>query len=54
MDIFEKDFLIIPVNKNYHWFLAIICYPKDVPEDDEIQPITVIKTSPAREKIVKK
>ncbi len=28
MNIFEKDFLIIPINKNSHWYLAIICYPK--------------------------
>ena len=27
MDIFEKDFLIVPINKNAHWYLAIICYP---------------------------
>ncbi|RWS28765.1 sentrin-specific protease 6-like protein [Leptotrombidium deliense] len=32
VDIFEKDFLIIPMNKNYHWFLAIVCYPKLVSE----------------------
>ena len=27
MDIFEKDFLIVPINKNAHWYLAIVCYP---------------------------
>lgn len=27
MNIFEKDFLIVPINKNAHWNLAIICYP---------------------------
>lgn len=27
VNIFEKDFLIIPINKNNHWYLAIICYP---------------------------
>lgn len=25
--IFEKDFIIIPINEQSHWFLAIICYP---------------------------
>ena len=27
VNLFEKDFLIVPINKNAHWFLAIICYP---------------------------
>ena len=27
VNIFEKDFLIVPINKKYHWYLAIICYP---------------------------
>lgn len=27
MNIFEKDFLIIPIHKHVHWFLAIVCYP---------------------------
>ncbi|CAL8087334.1 unnamed protein product [Orchesella dallaii] len=27
VDIFEKDFLIVPINENYHWFIAIICFP---------------------------
>ncbi|XP_053201216.1 sentrin-specific protease 6-like isoform X2 [Panonychus citri] len=26
-NIFEKDFIIIPINKNGHWFAAVICYP---------------------------
>ncbi|XP_021355279.1 sentrin-specific protease 6-like [Mizuhopecten yessoensis] len=27
VDLFEKDFIIIPINEHSHWFLAIICYP---------------------------
>lgn len=27
VNIFEKDFIIIPINKNDHWFLAIVCFP---------------------------
>ncbi|XP_075233482.1 uncharacterized protein LOC142331448 isoform X2 [Lycorma delicatula] len=27
VNIFTKDFIIIPINENCHWFLAIICFP---------------------------
>lgn len=27
MNLFEKDFIIVPINQNLHWFLAIICFP---------------------------
>ena len=27
MNIFEKDFVVVPINENYHWYLVIICYP---------------------------
>ncbi|KAI3639326.1 hypothetical protein MIR68_002856 [Amoeboaphelidium protococcarum] len=26
-DVFSRDFLIVPVNENFHWYLAIIAYP---------------------------
>lgn len=26
-NLFEKDFIIIPINEQSHWFLAIICFP---------------------------
>ncbi|KAI9740469.1 MAG: hypothetical protein M1834_005049 [Cirrosporium novae-zelandiae] len=25
VEIFDKDYVIVPVNENYHWYLAIIC-----------------------------
>ncbi|KAL0121481.1 hypothetical protein PUN28_006770 [Cardiocondyla obscurior] len=28
VNIFEKDFVIIPINEHAHWFLAIICFPE--------------------------
>lgn len=27
VNLFEKDFVIIPINEQQHWFLAIICFP---------------------------
>eukprot|EP00794_Sanderia_malayensis_P005473 gene5473-6157_t len=27
VDIFNKDFVIIPVNEHAHWYLVIICFP---------------------------
>lgn len=27
VNLFEKDFIVIPLNENSHWFLAIICFP---------------------------
>lgn len=27
VDIFEKDFIVIPVNEHCHWYLVVICFP---------------------------
>lgn len=27
INLFEKDFIIVPINKDSHWFLAVICFP---------------------------
>ena len=27
VNLFEKDFIFIPVNNNEHWNLIVICYP---------------------------
>lgn len=47
VNIFEKDFIVIPVNEHCHWYLVVICHPgleetkneeveeKDEEEDDE-------------------
>lgn len=28
VDLFKKDFIVIPINEQSHWFLAIICFPR--------------------------
>ncbi|XP_019232591.1 PREDICTED: probable ubiquitin-like-specific protease 2B [Nicotiana attenuata] len=30
VDLFDKDFVFIPVNYNYHWSLIVICHPGEV------------------------
>ncbi|XP_054922896.1 uncharacterized protein [Dermacentor andersoni] len=27
VDIFAKDFIVVPINQNAHWFLAVLCFP---------------------------
>ena len=27
MNIFEKDFIVVPINEHSHWFVAVICFP---------------------------
>ena len=27
VDLFQKEFIFIPVNEDWHWFLVVICYP---------------------------
>uniref|UniRef100_H2ZMA8 Ubiquitin-like protease family profile domain-containing protein n=1 Tax=Ciona savignyi TaxID=51511 RepID=H2ZMA8_CIOSA len=28
VDIFEKDFIFVPINEASHWYLAVICFPR--------------------------
>ncbi|KAA8528357.1 hypothetical protein F0562_035712 [Nyssa sinensis] len=32
VNLFEKDYIFIPVNFNYHWSLIVICHPGEVAE----------------------
>ena len=27
VNIFEKDFVVVPINEHSHWFVAVICFP---------------------------
>lgn len=48
VDIFEKEYIIIPIVENSHWFLAVICFPglNGPVTYDSLQPLeTGMKTS---------
>lgn len=51
VNIFEKDFLIVPINEDLHWYVAVICYPgkllldiydekanEEIDDDDDKRP----------------
>ncbi|XP_061195796.1 sentrin-specific protease 6-like isoform X2 [Saccostrea echinata] len=56
VDLFEKDFIFVPINEHSHWFLAVICFPglpsakriTYVPKSasTETQPVTGPEVSP--------
>lgn len=48
VNIFEKDFIIIPINQQSHWFLAIICFPSlrgpvTIDSNQPVKPMPVVK-----------
>jgi Ulp1 protease family, C-terminal catalytic domain len=55
VDIFSRDFVVVPVNENLHWYVAIICNlpnlrrkladdDDDDEEDDEVESIATSET----------
>ncbi|GFT42154.1 hypothetical protein NPIL_541001, partial [Nephila pilipes] len=39
--LFEKDYIIMSVNENRHWYLVIACFPGSVPNfpvESEMKP----------------
>lgn len=27
VNLFEKDFIVVPINEHAHWFVCVICFP---------------------------
>ena len=54
MNLFEKDFIIIPINEQSHWFLAIICFPNltEPRTMDTDQPIKLVTTTKKQSKAI--
>ena len=42
VNIFEKDFVVVPINTYAHWYLAIICHPGEVTDDGSRDGLTGI------------
>ncbi|CAH0556439.1 unnamed protein product [Brassicogethes aeneus] len=54
VNLFEKDFVIVPINENAHWFLAIICFPgMDGPHTFDGQPYKLEPKTPKKKKNLK-
>ena len=55
VDIFSRDFVVVPVNENLHWYVAIICNLPNLrrkltdngEDDDEHESIATSETIPA-------
>jgi sentrin-specific protease 7 len=44
VNLFQKDFIIVPINERSHWFLAIICFPNltEPRAMDDDKPVNLI------------
>lgn len=54
VNIFEKDYIVVPINQQSHWFLAIICFlplkgPVSMESNQPVKPIAITakKKAPA-------
>lgn len=53
VNIFQKDFIIVPINEDLHWFLAVICFPglEGPVAYDNMEPVNVaVKEKAATER----
>lgn len=46
VNIFEKDYIVVPINQQSHWFLAIICFlplkgPVSMESNQPVKPIAI-------------
>lgn len=55
VNIFEKDYLVIPINENLHWYLAIICKPSAILNEEmklslsDDEENEILNTEPVRD-----
>ncbi|KAH8177390.1 Ulp1 protease family protein [Sarocladium implicatum] len=51
VDVFSYDYLIVPVNENAHWYLAIICNPGKLLPKEPVQVIEAASTAADSQKV---
>ncbi|KAK2775696.1 ulp1 protease family protein [Colletotrichum kahawae] len=39
VDLFSHDYIVVPVNEQAHWYLAIICHPSKLIKPQEVQEV---------------
>lgn len=56
VNIFENDFIVVPINEQSHWFLAIICFPNltEPRTMDTDQPIKLVPAVKRTSKLTQK
>ena len=45
VNIFEKDFIVIPINECEHWFVVIVCFVNSSSGDSTKKPIMIVMDS---------
>ncbi|KAF2702801.1 cysteine proteinase [Pleomassaria siparia CBS 279.74] len=54
VDIFTYDYIVVPINENAHWYLAIICNAPSIPRLRIVNGLSAsspVPTQPARESV---
>ncbi|KIJ57527.1 hypothetical protein HYDPIDRAFT_120561, partial [Hydnomerulius pinastri MD-312] len=46
VDIFSKKYIVVPINEDYHWYLAIIYEPEHVLRNSNLQKKTGLQNPP--------
>ena len=50
MDLFSKDYIVVPINEHSHWYVAIICNAPKLMEGEDNPPEKSPEKSPAKDK----
>ncbi|GFR24086.1 hypothetical protein TNCT_81651 [Trichonephila clavata] len=45
VDLFSKDYIVIPIHSHHHWYLVIACFPSNVTEGDSQSSESMVENS---------
>ncbi|KAK2147943.1 hypothetical protein LSH36_527g01011 [Paralvinella palmiformis] len=53
VDLFEKDFVIVPINESAHWYLAVICFPglREPIIEEEVEMVEMLQTATSEQNV---